>query len=391
VTCLALGASLTAGFAAAPPAPLPAEVKKLVDQLGDDDDGVRKEAMKKLETLGDELLPGLRAAARSHPDADVRLRLLVVARAIQDRHWTLIKAMGAGATLKAPPIGGGYWLNRVRFSADGKYAVAAGGALILYDLATGNEVRRVMEVGGARLGLDVSRDGRYALTAHAAETFFHLLELPSLKTMQTFKGHRGNVLDVTLSPDNALAASVSVDKTIRLWDVKSGKELREYRDDSHAYSVAFSPDGKRLLTGHAGGPGCRLVRLFDVKKQIMIHYCEGHIGTVHRVVFAPDGKTGISAGDDGTIRVWNLDSGKERLKMNHGAAVNNLTVSPDGRRALSAGDEGRVKLWDLQTGKLVHAFDGHVAGVLGVGFSPDGRQALSSDKVCCVRLWKVAK
>ena len=72
--------------------------------------------------------------------------------------------MGIGAALKAAPWGGGYWLNRVRFSGDGKYAVAAGGGLILYDLDTGKEVRRVMEVGGARPGLDVSRDGKYALT-----------------------------------------------------------------------------------------------------------------------------------------------------------------------------------------------------------------------------------
>jgi WD40 repeat protein len=389
--CLLLCASLTAGFAAAPPALLPAEVRKLIDQLGDDDDTVRKSAMKKLEAVDEEFLPALREIAAGHADVDVRLRLLVVARVIQDRHWALIRAMGIGATLKASPPGGGYWLNRVRFSADGKYAVAAGGALILYDLDTGKEVRRVMEVGGARPGLDVSRDGKYALTAHAAETFFHLVELPSLKTVQTFTGHRGNVFAIALSPDNTRAASVSADRAIRLWDVKTGKELWQYPDVPYQHSIAFSPDGKRLLCGYAGGRGGRLVRLFDVKKPVHIRSFEGHAGTVIRVLFAPDGKTGISADSDGNIRVWDLESGKELRKMEHKSAINDLALSPDGRRALSAGNDGQIKLWDLRTGKLIHAFTGHVAGVLGVGFSPDGRRALSSDKVCCVRLWKLGK
>jgi WD40 repeat protein len=387
-----LGAFLTASFAAAPPAPLPAEIRKLVEQLGDDDADVRKAAMKKLEAVDDAFLPALREAARSHADVDVRLRLMVAARAIHDRHWGLVKAMGIGAELKAAPWGGGYWLNRVRFTGDGKYAVAAGGALILYDLATGKEVRRVMEVGGARPGLDVSRDGKYALTAHAAETFFHLVELPSLKNVQTFKGHLSSMQAVALSPDNVQAVSVSTDGTIRLWDVKAGKEQGRFTDFvGYPCSVAFSPDGKRLLAGQSGGKADRLVRLFSVPTQKLIRSFEGHAGRVVGVAIAPDGRTGISAGSDGTIRVWDLESGKERRKMDHIAAVNDLAVAPDGRRALSAGEDNRVKLWDLRTGKLAYAFEGHVSGVLGVGLSPDGRRALSSDKVCCVRLWKLGK
>jgi WD40 repeat protein len=389
--CLGLGTFLTVSFAAAPPAPLPAEIKKLVEQLGDDDADIRKAAMKKLEAADDDLLPALREAARGHPDVDVRLRLLVAARAIHDRHWGLIRAMGIGAALKAAPWGGGYWLNRVRFSGDSKYAVAAGGALILYDLDSGKEVRRVMEVGGARPGLDISRDGKYALTAHQAQNFFHLVELPSLKTVQTFKGHLSNMLAVALSPDNTQAASVSADGTIRLWDVKTAKEQGRFTDFiGYPRSVAFSSDGKRLLAGMSGGKADRIVRLFSVKNQKLIRACEGHAGTVVGVGFA-DAKTGTSAGSDGSVRVWDLESGKEQRKMDHLGAINDLAVSPDGRRALSAGEDNRVKLWDLRTGKLVYAFEGHVHGVLGVGFSPDGRRALSSDKVCCVRLWKLGK
>src|SRR5262249_6757998 len=159
-------------------------------------------------------------------DIDVRLRALVLARSIRSRHWGLLRAFGGGADVTE--VGShGYWFNRVRFSRDGKHAVVAGGALILFEIGTGKEVGRVMEVGGARPGLDLSRDGKYALTGHANDADFHLIELPSLKTVQTFKGKKGGgVGAVALAPDAATAlAAHSADNTVHLWDVKTGKDL----------------------------------------------------------------------------------------------------------------------------------------------------------------------
>src|SRR5262249_7862981 len=159
---------------------------------------------------GEPALPALRRLARGHPDVEVRLRAMVVARAIRSRGWGLIKAMGPGATLTASPFGGGYWLNRVAFSGDGKYPVVGGRALILFALAPGREGGRVLEVGGARPGLAMSADGKRCLTAHANSTVFHLVEVPSLRTVQTFTGHVRGLVCVELSPDGALAASASV-------------------------------------------------------------------------------------------------------------------------------------------------------------------------------------
>jgi WD40 repeat protein len=219
------------------------------------------------------------------------------------------------------------------------------------------------------------------------------VELPSLKTVQTFKGHLRGMVAVALSPDSSQAVSVNLDDTIRLWDVKTGKEVGRFTGFiGSPRSARFSPDGKLLLTGHVGVKGNQLVRLWKVESKKLIHSFAGHQGTVVGVAITSDGKTGVSAGSDGSMRTWDLESGKEKRVMIHGANINDLAVSPDGRRALSAGmGDSRVKVWDLQAGKLLHSFEGHVGGVLGVAFSADGRQALSCDTVCCVRLWKVGK
>src|SRR5262249_6396697 len=137
---LAAGGLLLLGLAAAPPPADPPEVAPPVARAGGDGPARRPRRLEELEGPGGGAPPGP-PRLRRYPDVDVRLRALVVARAIRARGWGLIKAMGPGASLTAPPFGGGYWLNRVAFSGDGQYAVVGGGALILYDLATGKEVR----------------------------------------------------------------------------------------------------------------------------------------------------------------------------------------------------------------------------------------------------------
>jgi WD40 repeat protein len=388
---LALALLLPAvALAAAPAVPTAPAVAKLIDQLGDEDADVRKAAEAKLTGLGEDVVPALLAASKKHADVDVRLRVMTIARALHAKNWGPVKAIGPGAALKASPFGGGYWLNRVRFSKDGKYAVAAGGALILYEIDSGKEVGRVLEVGGARPGLDLSADGKFALTGHASAADVHLVEIPSLKTAQTFTGHKGGISSVALSADAKKAVSVGTDATVRIWDVKTGKELGQLSGLGVVTRAVFSPDGKNLLVGLSGKAG--ELRLFDAESRKPLAGYKGHKDGVSGIGFLPGGKSAVASDASGQVIVWDLETGKAKWQMSHGGYVYDLAVSPDGRRALTAGfADQKVKLWDLRAGKLIESYEGHVGSVLGVGFSADGRRALSSDSVCCVRVWKMGR
>jgi WD40 repeat protein len=131
------------------------------------------------------------------------------------------------------------------------------------------------------------------------------------------EGHTDIVRSVSISQDGRRVLSCSPDRTIRLWDVASGKELRRLEGhDSAVHSVAFSPDGRRALSG-AGStrqkaedqaePVDCTVRLWDVETGVELHRFEGHTNEVLCVAISPDGKKAASAGSlDDTIRLWKL-------------------------------------------------------------------------------------
>jgi WD40 repeat protein len=361
-----------------------AEVQKLVELLGSDEATKRQEASKRLEEIGEPALEALRKIQRDDPDPDVRLRVGLVIRAIENGPYGEVRSWGNNF---------GYWLNRVAFTKDGKHIVATGGAVIFYDLETGKETNRVLEVQFARPGLALSADGRTFLTGHQHETVVHLGEVPTGKSIKDLEGHTAGVWGVALSADGTRAASGGADGTLRLWDVQNGKELKQFPGiTDHVRSVAFAPDGRRLASGHWGPKSGFLVRLWDVESGKEVRSLKGHTGEVSTVAFLPDGKSLLSASIDGTLRLWDVESGKELRQMEHAGGVHDAAVSPDGRRALSAGfGDKTVRLWDLTIGRELHRFEGHTHAVLGVAFSPDGKLAASSDSFCNIHLWRVAK
>jgi len=207
--------------------------------------------------------------------------------------------------------------------------------------------------------------------------------------LNSFTGHEeGRVGSVAFSPDGNFALSGGVNGTMTLWEVASGRGLRNFvSHGGDVFSVAFSPDGNFALTGGRDGT----VALWEVASGLELRSFVGHQGDVVGVAFSPDGKTALSGGVNGTVKLWEVASGRE-LQSFAGCQtdVRSVAFSPDGRFALSGGVKGTIKLWEVASGRELQSFAGHQGDVVSVAFSPDGKTALSGGVNGTVKLWEVA-
>ena len=164
------------------------------------------------------------------------------------------------------------------------------------------------------------------------------------------------------------------------------------------YTFAFSSDGARLLS--AGDEGT--LKLWDVASGRLIRTFVGHANYVYSVVFSSDGSRIVSASKDKTIKLWDAATGsllRTTQLQSRAKELWHIALSPDGTLALSgqsdSPSDGTMKLWDAATGRLLRSFPAEAyTGVFAVAFSPDGRRALSSGgklgSRAKVKLWDVA-
>ena len=162
-----------------------------------------------------------------------------------------------------------------------------------------------------------------------------------------------------------------------VWKVGSGRGV-----ETAVRSVSFSPDGRLLASGGGG-----LVRVWEVESGREVRRLE-HGVEVESVSFSPDGRLLASGGRDMVVRVWEVESGREVRRMVHRVWVESVSFSPDGRLLASGGVDGVVRVWDAESGRGVRGME-HGAWVWSVSFSPDGRFLASGGADGVVRVWEV--
>jgi hypothetical protein len=202
----------------------------------------------------------------------------------------------------------------------------------------------------------------------------------------SFKGHSSDVNSVAFSPDGTTLASVSDDKTIKLWNLASKKEIHTLKGHSSwIWTVAFSPDGKILASGSAD----KTIKLWDVDTGKLISTLKGDTDGVTSVAFSPDGKILASGSLDKTIKLWNVTGKLIRTLEGHTSAISSVVFSPDGKTLASGSWDKTIKLWNLETGKLARTLEGNAGLILSVAFAPDGKTLASGNKDKTIKLWNL--
>jgi WD40 repeat protein/serine/threonine protein kinase len=214
-----------------------------------------------------------------------------------------------------------------------------------------------------------------------------------------FPGHTVVVFCLAWQPDGLRVASAGSEgrlHSVKVWDAQTGREafaiLAGRENFAVPYlAVAFSPDGRYLITGKANGA----MQVWEATTGREVGTLGTHDREIRGVIVSPDGKHLASASSEGIVKLWDatrLDQAQEArltLRTRVPGACLNVAFSPNGRRLATGGEENTVKIWDVQTGRELQTLRGHNGDVYTLAFSPDsdGRWIVSAGADSAVKVW----
>jgi WD40 repeat protein/anti-sigma factor RsiW len=390
--------------------------------------------------LGHELRAFLKATAKTHLMLEVEndvphSAVVAVQNAAKEAGIERVNFVGVSDSNKATPKGlreiavlSGHEgvVRALAFTPDGKALLSAGGGpdgpttnavsgeLRLWDMVQGKEKWSV-ESPSIIFAAALSSGGGLLVTAEGDGTVRYR-DADTGQVGAIFRGHKGPVYTVALSPQFNPIASAGLDRTVKIWRHGTTAELLESFDSGNTERVnclAFSPDGKTLAVGGedhltlhgpaiADADGNIIVkkrpihsaRLFNAGSWKLRAVLAGHERPIRQLVFSPDGKTLATASEDGTVKLWNVADGKDYFILPKQAGkLYCLAFSPDGRM-LATGGEGPVTVWRFR--QLDRGMWGVFANVpsnqnkvLSIAFHPDGKVLAFAGTDRTIKLWSM--
>ncbi|MEC4814079.1 MAG: WD40 repeat domain-containing protein [Scytonema sp. PMC 1069.18] len=205
--------------------------------------------------------------------------------------------------------------------------------------------------------------------------------------LYTLTGHSDKITSIAISPDGQTLVSGCADKTIKIWELKTGKIIRTLNGNvGEVSSVAISPDGLFLGVGSCEHPKSN-VQVWHIATGKRMHTLLGHQKPVNFVVISPDGQ--ILASGSNKIKIWNLQKGDRICTLWHSSAVHGAAISPDSTILASGSSDNKIRLWNPHTGEPLRTFSGHSDEVKSVAFTPDGRILVSGSADKTIKIWDI--
>ncbi len=222
-----------------------------------------------------------------------------------------------------------------------------------------------------------SPDGRY-LAAPSNDRIISIGRVETHKISRLLKV-QSPVFAVAFSADGTTLASSHQDHTIRLWNMKTGRNVATLTSQKQfIFSLAFSRDGTRLAAGALKGH----CEIWDVPERTLICNLEGHTNDVGPMMFSPNGARLVTASGDKTAKIWNVATGRELLTLRgHTGRLLGVAFSATTNRVVTSSSDNTVRVWDANTGKELQQFKDFVHGVSIVDFSLDEKTLLACDGI----------
>ena len=291
-------------------------------------------------------------------------------------------------------------ISAISFSSDGSRVLSASGDNTVgqWDVATGKELTKlILKHPDSILTMQPIPGGNSVITS-CADHKLRVWSPDEAKVVQTIGPFEGDVFSLSVSSDGTrLLTANSEERTVRLWDLASGREVQSPQPSGKLgplvdlklhggllWSTAFLPGTDDVLT--VGGSDARL---WDVKTGREKMSFSPH-GAVASARFSTNGDLIVTGSWDNSAKIWNAKTGRviRKLEGGHTSFVNTAVFSPDGRFVLTASDDGTAKLWNIETGEVTKSLEGHKDRVRSATFSPKGDFIVTTSSDATARLWK---
>jgi hypothetical protein len=209
-------------------------------------------------------------------------------------------------------------------------------------------------------------------------------------------GHTAQVARVLFTPDGRNLLTVSLDKTIREWDIKTGRTERIIRPpiadgyEGSLYTGALSANGQLLAVAGYNKPGRSKARIqiFALDENRLARTLAGHDHDIVSLTFSPDGRWLASGSRDQTAIVWNVASGSAKHVLRvHTGHVWGLAFSPDSSRLVTTSHDHTARIWEVASGRELFRLDGHTDKVQCAAWSADGRTIATGGFDLKLLLW----